>query len=89
MWRQGAGWSVENAQQVTDRFLADYNGNIPLRAIVKETQENIYGPERSYEKAGRIMGAYHSRLGVFTLAARSLRSKRKALQTLRHEGLGH
>jgi len=81
--------SVEEAQQVVDEFLEDYNGHIPLDAIVKETQEDLYGPEATYEKAGRIMGAYHGGVGAFTLAARSLRNTAEAKKTLRHEVLGH
>jgi len=85
----GKGLTVEETQQVVDEFLEDYNGHIPLKAIVRETQEDIYGPEATYEKAGWIMGAYHGGLGVFTLAARSLRSTAEARKTLRHKVLGH
>jgi len=85
----GKGLTVEETQKVVDEFLEDYNGHIPLDAIVKETQEDIYGPDATYEKAGRIMGAYHGGLGAFTLAARSLRSTAEARKTLRHEVLGH
>lgn len=84
------GLSVEEAQQAVDEFLAEYNGNIPVTAIVRATQEEIYGPEASREKLGyRIDGAYHPARRIFTLAASNMGDEGAVRRALRHELLGH
>lgn len=87
---QNKGMSVDEAQEVVDRFLADYNGNIPLRSIVRAKQEDIYGPQASRDKIGiRIDGAYHPGSGLITIAASNMGDEGAILRTLRHELLGH
>ncbi|MGB0467072.1 MAG: strawberry notch C-terminal domain-containing protein [Pontibacterium sp.] len=83
------GLTKEQAQAVADKFMAAYKGNIQLKVIVGETQEDIYGSEGSAEKIGIIKGAYHPARGVFTLAARNLSEMGDAIETIRHEVLGH
>ncbi|RBG59351.1 toxin, partial [Xanthomonas oryzae pv. oryzae] len=84
------GLSVEEAQQAVDEFLAEYNGNIPVTAVVRATQEEIYGSEASREKLGyRIDGAYHPARRIFTLAASNMGDEGAVRRTLRHELLGH
>lgn len=84
------GLSVEEAQQAVDAFLAEYNGHIPVTAIVRATQEDIYGPEASRERLGyRIDGAYHPARCIFTLAASNMGDKGAVRRALRHELLGH
>ena len=86
---QPVGLSVEQTQDIADAFMKAYKGNIPLKVIVGNTQEDIYGPEATIDNAGRIKGAYHPARGVFTLAARNLSSVGDAIDTIRHEVLGH
>ena len=87
---QNMGMSVDEAQEVVDRFLADYNGNIPLRSIVRAKQEDIYGPQASREKIGiRIDGAYHPGSGLIAIVASNMGDEGAILRTLRHELLGH
>ncbi len=84
-----SGMSVQSVQKVADEFVSSYNGNIPLRVIVRQTQEDLYGPKGSIEKEGVIKGAYLPRAGVLLIAASSQSSVRDARETLRHEILGH
>lgn len=87
---QSKGLSVKEAQAVVDRFLADYNGNIPLRNLVRANQEDIYGPQASREKIGiRIDGAYHPGSGLITIVASNMGDEGAIVRTLRHELLGH
>lgn len=76
-------------KKVVDAFMSDYNGNIPLDVIIVENQEDIYGPERTAEKFGRIEGAYHAAFGKVVLVRTSLRDIRTIQRVLRHEVLGH
>ena len=87
---QSKGLSVKEAQAVVDRFLADYNGNIPLRNLVRANQEDIYGPQASREQIGiRIDGAYHPGSGLITIVASNMGDEGAIVRTLRHELLGH
>nr|WP_172687567.1 zeta toxin family protein [Pseudomonas syringae]ARO44811.1 Zeta toxin [Pseudomonas syringae pv. actinidiae] len=87
---QKKGLSVEEAQAVVDRFLSDYNGNIPLRNLVRANQEDIYGPQASRDKIGiRIDGAYHPGRGLITIVASNMGDEGAIIRTLRHELLGH
>jgi predicted kinase len=90
MGEQMQGMSVAQVQEVVDRFMASYNGNIPLKGIVKSTQEELYGPQASREIIGyRIDGAYHPGRRIFTVAAANMGDEGAILRTLRHELLGH
>lgn len=86
---QPAGINVEQAQAIADAFMKAYNGNIPLEVQVANTQEELYGPDATIDNIGRVKGAYHPAKGVFTLAARNLSSVGDAIETIRHEVLGH
>ena len=60
MEKQQHGLTVEAVQKLVDDFLAEYNGNIPVTPVIKEKQEDIYGPRASREAIGyRFDGAYH------------------------------
>ncbi len=84
------GLTVEEVQQAVNEFLTEYNGNIPVTAVVRLTQEEIYGHEASREKLGyRIDGAYHPARRIFTIAAANMGDKGAVRRTLRHELLGH
>ena len=83
------GMSVVDAERLARAFMDAYNGNIPLKFKVADTQEDLYGPEATIEKHGVIKGAYLPADGVFTLAARNLSEMGDAIETIRHEVLGH
>ncbi|WP_421186885.1 LPD38 domain-containing protein [Aeromonas enteropelogenes] len=84
------GLSVEEAKQVVDDFLKEYNGNIPIEVNVKQSQEELYGPETSKERLGYgIEGSYSPRGGVLGLVSGVLRSESEVRRVLRHEVLRH
>ena len=60
--------SVEEVEAIAEEFVAAYNGNIELVFTVKQTQEEVYGPESLTDENGRpriIKGAYHAAGGRF------------------------
>ncbi|MBM7070865.1 DEAD/DEAH box helicase family protein [Shewanella sp. 202IG2-18] len=83
------GISVAEGEKIVKEFLDNYNGNIKLDYVVKETQEEIYGPEYTIEKEGRIKGSFNRERGVFAIATANLSDRADARETLRHEILGH
>lgn len=90
MEKQQHGLTVEAVQKLVDDFLAEYNGNIPVTPVIKEKQEDIYGPRASREAIGyRFDGAYHPARHLFALAASNMGDKGAARRALRHELLGH
>lgn len=89
---RGSAFSSRMAQvrAITNSFLARYNGNIPLKAVIKHTQEELYGPEFSRANYGyEIQGAYHPASGLFTVATSNLHKPEEVERLLRHELLGH
>ena len=84
------GLTVAQAQAIVDRFMAEYRGHIGVTAIIKATQEEIYGPDAAREKIGyRIDAAYHPARAIFTLAASNMGDEGAVRRALRHELLGH
>ncbi|MCK8583807.1 hypothetical protein LNQ51_02700 [Yersinia ruckeri] len=77
------------------RFQREYNGNIPIKFRVKQTQEELYGPAATIEKHGRIKGGYNAATGTFGIVAGNIsgdtvvRQKADLRRTLRHEVVGH
>ena len=64
------------------------NGNT-LYNSKNGTQEELYGESGSPENIGRIKGSCHGRTRAFTLASDNLSSTPDAVETIRHEVLGH
>ena len=83
------GIPVEEAQKIVDEFMAEYNGLIPLEAIVVKHQSNIYGRRNKIKKRGVIKGAYHPFSGKIVLIAANLDNAEDGRSTLRHEILAH
>lgn len=83
------GMSVSAVQAVADKFLYDYNGNIPLTFRVVNKQEDAYGYAGRPEKIGVVEGVYHAGSGTVVLAAVNIYDEGQALTTIRHEVLGH
>ncbi|ENA1771420.1 hypothetical protein ABF237_000001 [Yersinia ruckeri] len=81
-------------EEVT-QFQLEYNGNIPIKFRVKQTQEELYGPGATIEKYGRIQGGYNAATGTFGIVAGNIsgdtvvRQKADLRRTLRHEVVGH
>lgn len=68
----------------------EYKGNIPLKIIVAEKQEDVYGEQNSRENIGfRVKGAYHPSEFNVTLIANNLHDEAECRTTIRHELLGH
>ncbi|WP_075882084.1 LPD38 domain-containing protein [Vreelandella massiliensis] len=84
-----AGVKVDEARSAVDEFIRDYNGNLPLEVRVGATQEELYGPQATVERVGRLKGAYHPSRDVMTVVASNATNKRDIQRTLRHEVLGH
>ena len=78
--------TVKETEDIVNRFLRDYNGNIPLSVRIAETPEDLYGPDA---KDLGIEGGYHAARGLFTLAAVRLQNTAHARKVIRHEILGH
>ncbi|TDV89190.1 hypothetical protein BDK62_12410 [Halomonas alkaliantarctica] len=85
----GSGIAVDEAQRTVDEFIREYNGNLPLKVRVSSTQEELYGPQATVERVGRLKGAYHPSRNVMTVVAGNATSKSDIQRTLRHEVLGH
>jgi phospholipid N-methyltransferase len=83
------GMPVEKVQALVDAFQKAYNGNVPLKFKVANTQEELYGKGATIEEYGVIKGSYHPASGEVRLAARNLSEMGDAVETLRHEVLGH
>lgn len=84
-----SGVEVDEAQRTVDEFIREYNGNLPLKVRVSATQEELYGPQATVERVGRLKGAYHPSRKVMTVVAGNATSKSDIQRTLRHEVLGH
>lgn len=74
-------------ERLAKGFLAEYNGNIQVSILVKNLQEEIYGPNAGKEE--KWEGAYHGGMSIITLAAANIRDESALRRTLRHELLGH
>lgn len=83
------GMPAEKVQALVDAFQKAYNGNVPLNFKVAATQEELYGKGATVEEYGVIKGSYHPASGEIRLAARNLSEMGDAVETLRHEVLGH
>lgn len=84
------GMSVEAVKKLVEEFDKNYRGNIPLRYIIADKQEDIYGVENSRENIGqRWQGTYHPRENFVSLIASNLDNEEAVRRTLRHEVLGH
>ncbi|MEC4724249.1 LPD5 domain-containing protein [Shewanella sp. D64] len=84
------GIPLSEAKAIAQEFVDSYNGNIKLEFKVRQTQEELYGPEATIEKYGRIKGSYNGKgKSVLGLVSGNLHSSADARETLRHEILGH
>lgn len=84
-----SGITVDQASEIVEDFLSSYNGNIPVTAVVRYQQEEIYGPQNTPAAVGTIAGAYHPARRVIALVAANLRDANDARRAVRHELLGH
>ena len=84
-----AGITVDQVTEIVEDFLSSYNGNIPVTAVVRHQQEEIYGQQSTPAAVGTIAGAYHPARRVIALVAANLRDANDARRAVRHELLGH
>jgi len=85
---EGQHLSADEVESIANELIAQYKGNLPLRAHVRESIEELYG-RGSEETVGPITGAYHSDRGLLALAANRLPDRAAVETTFRHEVLGH
>lgn len=83
------GISEQSAKKTVDEFMQSFNGNIPLKIQIADTQESVYGDQGSKENVGTIKGAYHAERGTLVFIRGNAHSVSDARQTLRPEVLGH
>lgn len=83
----GEHLSVAEVNAIADDFIASYNGNLPLRIVVRDTLKDLYG-DRS-DELGNATGGYSSRTGTVGVPAVRMRNRAAVEETLRHEVVGH
>ena len=76
---------INEVQEMADKFMADYNGNIPLKITVIENEEGYFGEpvEETFK------GAYYAKSGEVLLVAANLENNADTSATIRHEILAH
>nr|WP_323899701.1 PLxRFG domain-containing protein [Aeromonas caviae] len=68
------GLSVDEATRIVDDFLADFNGNIPLKPFIREKVSEIYrNVADDSDTARTTKGAYHPSADLFTVVAGNAR----------------
>lgn len=59
-----------DVEEEVANFQKEYNGNIPLKFKIGQSQEDVYGPDASAEKLGyRIQGGYNPKSGTIGIVA--------------------
>lgn len=83
------GISLVDAANVIDSWRLEYPACDSLDFYIAEKQEELYGPENTFEKVGRILGCYHPARGIVTFATTGFRDEDHLRRAFRHEVLGH
>lgn len=81
--------TIEEAQKQVIKFCKTYRLASMITYQIRETQEEIYGPERTREKVGAYFGSFRPSRGQADFAAANFRDTDDFEGTLRHEILGH
>ena len=80
----------DEVEKVFLDFQKAHNDNIPIKLLIKDNPEDLYGEQYSKENYGqRIFGAYHPEKSEIALFAASFHDHREVTTTLRHELMGH
>jgi hypothetical protein len=81
--------SVDDAKALVIDFCATYPLAAKVRYKLRETQEELYGPQATREAVGGILGAFRPGIGQAEFPTSNFRDAQEFKGTLRHEILGH
>ncbi|WP_243756587.1 LPD7 domain-containing protein [Serratia ureilytica] len=81
--------TIDEARQQIINFCATYPVAAELSYKLRETQEELYGPQATREAVGTLLGAYLPRRRRVDFAVANFRDASDFERTLRHEVLGH
>jgi putative DNA primase/helicase len=82
--------SIERAKALVKEFCATYPVASTLKYKIRETQEELYGPQYTREATrGPILGSFHPRKRQVAFAIANFPSDEEFKRSLRHEILGH
>lgn len=81
--------SIERAEALVIEFCSAYPVASVIGYQIRETQEELYGPQATREAAGTILGSFHPQERRALFATANFRSDEEFKRSLRHEILGH
>ncbi|MGP5424741.1 hypothetical protein [Pseudomonas helleri] len=81
--------TIERAKALVVEFCATYPVSSTIGFKIRETQEELYGPQATRETAGTILGSFHPRGRRALFATANFDTDEKFRRSLRHEILGH
>lgn len=81
--------SVNEAQALVIEFCATYPVAANVSYKIRETQEELYGPQATREAVGGILGSFRPSRRQADFATSNFRDADEFKETLRHEILGH
>lgn len=80
---------VDDAKALVIEFCATYPVASTISYKLRETQEELYGPQATREAVGGILGAFRPGRRQADFATSNFRNEDEFKETLRHEVLGH
>lgn len=81
--------SIERAKALVIEFCATYPVAAKIGFKIRETQEELYGPQATREAAGTILGSFHPGRQRALFATSGFRDEAHFRRVVRHEILGH
>lgn len=81
--------SVDDAKALVIEFCATYPVASTISYKLRETQEELYGPQATREAVGGILGSFRPGIRQADFATSNFRDSDEFKETLRHEILGH
>nr|UVN18147.1 hypothetical protein pPsy0462b_00002 [Pseudomonas syringae] len=81
--------TIDHAKTLVIEFCATYPVASTISYKIRETQEELYGPQATREAAGTILGSFRPGRGRAEFAISNFRDEDHFRRTLRHEILGH
>ncbi|MBX6415908.1 DNA primase [Pseudomonas syringae pv. tomato] len=81
--------TIDHAKKLVIEFCATYPVASTISYKIRETQEELYGPQATREAAGIILGSFRPGRGRAEFAISNFRDEDHFRRTLRHEILGH
>ncbi|RML42011.1 hypothetical protein ALQ97_200137 [Pseudomonas savastanoi pv. glycinea] len=81
--------TIDHAKKLVIEFCGTYPVASTISYKIRETQEELYGPQATREAAGTILGSFRPGRGRAEFAISNFRDEDHFRRTLRHEVLGH